>query len=75
MSHAVHVYPALIKRAEANLESSKHKKKMMILNGVTYLNHVDLEILENERILILLTRSRREMQGDLFSLNVSENHK
>ena len=75
MPYAVHVYPALIKRAATNLENSKRKKKMMIINGITYLETIDLEILENERILMLLTRSRREKQGDLFHLNVQENHK
>ncbi len=75
MNQAVHVYSALIKRAENNLENSKRKKKMMIMNGVSYLNAIDLEILENERILILLNRSRRDKQGDLFQLNVQQNQR
>lgn len=71
----IHVYPALIKRAEKNLSNSKGKKKIMMLNGVTYLDGVNLEIEENARILEIMTRSRREKQADLFEINVQLNHK
>lgn len=74
MSLAVHVYPALIKRAESNLENAKRKRRVMQVNGVTSFNQIDLEILEQERILMLLNRSRRDKQGDLFQINVDLNH-
>lgn len=75
MPHAVHVYPALIKRQMNNLEYSKKKKKLMLQNGIVNMEGINLEIVENERILLLLNRSRRESQGDLFSINVEQNHK
>lgn len=69
------IYPALVKRAITNLENSRRKRSVMQVNGITRFENVDLEILENERILKLLTRSRRDEMPDLFALNVNENHK
>lgn len=71
----IHVYPALIKRATINLENAKHRRRMMVLNGLTSFNQIDLEIEEQSRILTLLTKSRRDIQPDLFHINSQLNHK
>jgi hypothetical protein len=69
------IYPALVKRAMSNLENSRRKRSVMKINGITRFEGIDLEIQENERILTLLTKSRRDVAPDLFSLNVELNHK
>lgn len=71
----IHVYPALIKRQTMNLENAKRRRNVMKVNGISSFHQIDLEIEEQERILTLLTKSRRDIQPDLFKMNVTENHK
>jgi len=47
----------------------------MQYNGERNFEIIDREILENERILEVLTRSRKEVQSDLFSLNLNLNRR
>ena len=68
-------YNDLISFQEETLERLKKSREIAKINGVTQFFGYDRNIEYAARILKLLKHSRKEMQPDLFQVNVNLNHK